>query len=421
VSAPVAAIVTVGDELLLGTTVDTSGAWLGAELAALGIPVTRKLTVGDVREDIRDAVTLAMESAHLVLVTGGLGPTRDDITRDVVAELLQASMVVDEGLLEGLKDRYRARGYDDIPSCIVSQVMVPEEGEHLANPVGTAPGLVFRRPDSMVILLPGVPPEMRAIFREGVRELVERTFSGELRSVYHSTICTTGVPESVLAREVEALLPTELGPVTLSFLPDVRSVRLRLTARGTCDGGEAEEWLDRIEEAISPALAHCRFDAASGDLVEPLALALTTSDRTLAVAESCTGGLIAKRLADRAGATSFFLGGVVAYANEAKVRQLEVPREVIEEEGAVSRKVAETMALGVVRRFGSSAGIGVTGIAGPGGGTEEKPVGSVWYAAVLGDRIEARFDRFPGDRDAVRERAAQAAMALLLELLGGFG
>ena len=130
---------------------------------------------------------------------------------------------------------------------------------------------------------------------------------------------------------------------------------------------------------------------------------------------------IAKRLTDLPGSTSFFLGGVVAYANEVKVRQLEVPPEVIEEEGAVSRKVAEAMALGVARRFGSSAGIGVTGIAGPGGGTEEKPVGSVWYAAVLGDRIEARFDRFPGDRDAVRERAAQAAMALLLERLGGFG
>jgi nicotinamide-nucleotide amidase len=330
-------------------------------------------------------------------------------------------MVIDEGLLEALKDRYRTRGYDDIPSNVVSQVMVPEEGEHLANPVGTAPGLVFRRPGSMVILLPGVPLEMRAIFREGVTGLVERTFSGELRSVYHRTIHTTGVPESVLAREIEALLPTELGPVVLSFLPDVHSVRVRLTARATSDGGEAEELLDRIEDAISPALARCRFGAASGDLVESLALALTTSDRTLAVAESCTGGLIAKRLTDRFGATSFFLGGVVAYSNEAKVGQLEVPREVIEQEGAVSRKVAETMALGVARRFGSSAGIGVTGIAGPGGGTEEKPVGSVWYAVVVGDRIEARFDRFPGDRDGVRERAAQAAMALLLELLGGFG
>jgi nicotinamide-nucleotide amidase len=225
----------------------------------------------------------------------------------------------------------------------------------------------------------------------------------------------------VLAREIEALLPSELGPVTLSFLPDVHSVRVRLTARGTPDGDEAEEWLDRIEEEISPALARCRFDAASGDLVEPLSLALTSSDRTLAVAESCTGGLIAKRLTDLPGSTSFFLGGVVAYANETKVQQLDVPPEVIEEEGAVSRKVAESMALGVARRFGSSAGMGVTGIAGPGGGTEEKPVGSVWYAVVLGDRIEARFDRFPGDRDAVRERASQAAMALLLELLGGFG
>ena len=420
-SAPVAAIVTVGDELLLGTTVDTSGAWLGAELAALGIPVIRKVTVGDVREDIRDAVALAMNCAHLVLVTGGLGPTRDDITRDVVAELLQASMVVHDRLLEGLKDRYRARGYDDIPSNILSQVMVPEEGEHLANPVGTAPGLVFHQPGSMLVLLPGVPREMRAIFVEGVRGLIERTFSGDLRSVFHRTIYTTGVPESVLAREIEVLLPSELGPVALSFLPDVHSVRIRLTVRETHDGDEAEEWLDRIEEAISPALARCRFDAASGDLVEPLSLALTSSDRTLAVAESCTGGLIAKRLTDLPGSTSFFLGGVVAYANEVKVRQLEVPPEVIEEEGAVSRKVAEAMALGVARRFGSSAGIGVTGIAGPGGGTEEKPVGSVWYAAVLGDRIEARFERFPGDRDAVRERAAQAAMALLLELLGGFG
>ncbi len=415
---PRAVIVTVGDEILLGQTVDTNAAWLGRALADLGIPVARRYTVADLEAEIRDAVSEAAGVADLVLVSGGLGPTPDDLTRVAVAGLLGRPLRVDPALLKVVEERFKRRGYDELPPTNRSQAEVPEGATVLANSRGTAPGLAMEHDGSVVVLLPGVPRELRSIFRERVLPLLKERFGRRLVPVRIHVIHTTGIPESLLAQRVAEHLPEDTGPVGLAFLPDLRGVDLRFTAQGV-GAEEAERWFQRLERALEPVLRPWRFEAAGGDLVEAVADALRSRGATLAVAESCTGGLVAKRLTDRPGSSQVFVGGVVAYANDAKMGQLGVDAEDIERHGAVSEAVARAMARGVAERFGADAGIGITGVAGPDGGTAEKPVGTVWYAVVVGGQVVTKHERFTGDREAVRERSAQAALALLLGMLSG--
>jgi nicotinamide-nucleotide amidase len=416
-AAPRAVVVTVGDELLLGRTVDGNAAWLGRELSDLGVPVLYRSTVGDEDQAIQRAVSEALAAADLVVVTGGLGPTRDDRTRGAVAALFGARLHVDPELLRALEARFRARGYDRLPATNVTQAQVPEGATVLANPLGTAPGLALARDGRWVVLLPGVPREMKAIFAGDLRRLIAKELGPRLRPVHHRTIHTTGIPESALAERIEALLPSDLGPVSLAFLPDLTGVDLRFTALDVESPEEAAGWFDELERTVAPALEGFRYRAESGDLVESLAKLLLASGRKLAVAESCTGGLIAKRLTDRPGSSAYFQGGVVAYSDDVKAETLSVSRATLAAHGAVSEAVALEMAAGVAERLGAKASLSVTGIAGPDGGSPAKPVGTVWYAARVDGEAEARREVFGGDRTQVRERAAQAALALLLRML----
>jgi nicotinamide-nucleotide amidase len=276
----------------------------------------------------------------------------------------------------------------------------------------------MERGERLVVLLPGVPREMKAIYQGELRALLSRRLGDRLLPLHHRTLQTTGIAESELAGRVEALLPEELGPLSIAFLPELTGVDLRLTARGV-PAVEAERWFRVVEEALSPVLDEFGFLAASGDLVEAVGRRLRQGGRRLAVAESCTGGLVARRLTEPAGSSDYFLGGVVAYANEAKVRTLGVDPEVLERAGAVSEEVVGQMARGVAQALGGEAALAVTGIAGPGGGSPGKPVGTVWYAALVDDDLVARREVFVGDRSAVRERSAQAVLALLLRKLEG--
>jgi len=417
-TAPTAALVAVGNELLYGQTVDTNAAWLGRSLAAMGLEVRRKFTVADVRQDIQGAVRAAMDGADVVLVSGGLGPTRDDLTKEAVASLLGLGIHLDEALMTALAERFRARGYDKLPAPNRTQAEVPDGATVLRNDHGTAPGLAMETDGCLVVLLPGVPRELRGIFEGDLSELLRQRFAERLQPVHHRVIHTTGVAESRLAELVEPLLPSDLGPVGLAFLPDLRGVDLRLSTRGG-DAVEAEARLDRIERALEPAVGKWRFEAESGDVVESLQAELVARGMTVATAESCTGGLVAKRITDRAGSSEVFVGGLVAYSNAVKVAELGVSPEDLEEHGAVSEPVARQMAMGVKERFGASAGIGITGVAGPGGGSAEKPVGTVWLAIAVGDSVDARLVNLPGDRTAVRERAAQAALGWLYRRIAG--
>lgn len=415
---PRAAIVTVGDELLLGRTVDTNAAWLGQRLAERGIPVARRATVADDDAEIRLAVSAAVEAAELVLVTGGLGPTPDDVTREAVAALTGRPLREDPEVMERILDLYRRRGLDQVPEPNRRVARVPEGAATLANPHGTAPGLALEHGGALVVLLPGVPREMRGIVEGALFPLVEARFQGRLRQVLVHMVHTTGIPESRLSQEISERLPGGAAPLRLAFLPDVRGVDLRFTAVDMTPE-EAGRRFGAVEEALADVLAPWRFRAPSGDLAEALSGALRGVGATLAVAESCTGGLVSKRITDLPGASQVLVGGLVAYADAVKEQVLGVPREVLAAHGAVSEAVASAMALGVARALGARAGISITGVAGPGGGTEAKPVGTVWYAASMDGRVVTRRERFSGDRDAVRERAAQAALFLLLTLLDG--
>ena len=411
---PSTVVITVGDELLLGDTVDSNAARIGRALGELGVPVVRRETVGDEAAAIRAAVARALDDGDLVVVTGGLGPTPDDLTREAVAELFGRPLRSDPELVAVLRARFRAPGSGAFPEGNLRQAMVPEGARVLPNARGTAPGLALEWEGHWVVLLQGVPGELEGMLAGPVRDLVREIFGARLRPPVHCFMHTTGIAESLLAERVEALLPAERGPVRLAYLPSVRGVDLRFTVAGEIDTEEAKIWLARMERSLDD-LAPYRYP--DGDLVTAVADSLERSGRTLAVAESCTGGLLAKRLTDRAGASKWFCGGVVAYSDYSKMEPLGVAPALLARVGAVSEQVARSMATGVARVFQADAGVGITGIAGPGGGTSDKPLGTVCYAVVVGERSAVRTKVFVGDREGVRERSTQAALHVLYRTL----
>ena len=417
-----AAIVSVGNELLFGETVNTNAAWLGRALAEKGIVVSCGYTVGDTRTSIQDVVRTATRSADLVLISGGLGPTGDDITRNAVADLFERPLRSNERLLAKLRDRFHAHGYREFPETNLSQVEVPEGAIVLDNPNGTAPGLAFEEDSTLVVMLPGVPRELHGIFLGDLSTLLEEWLGDRMAPVHHRMLHTTGVPESRLAELIEEAISSDsafasvLTEVSLAYLPDLRGVDLRITSRSVSTE-EAKASLDRAEEELDTQIARWRYHTISGDIVESVSDALRDLGLMLAVAESCTGGLLTKRLTDHPGASTFFVGGVIAYDDSVKISALDVSQQDLSRFGAVSEVVAIQMALGASKRLGSDVGLAVTGVAGPGGGTKEKPVGRVWFAVVLNGEERTCSVDFPGDRDAVRERAAQAALAMLLRTL----
>jgi nicotinamide-nucleotide amidase len=413
-------VVAVGDELLYGQTMNTNGSWLSGELSRIGLKVRHRAVVGDVEGDIQAAVASAMEGSEVVLVTGGLGPTPDDLTREAVASCLEVALVEDAALVEGLTARFKARGYETLPDQGRRMAMVPLGGEVLPNPHGAAPGLAMEGKNGRIcILLPGVPREMRGIFTRGVEPLLKERFPDRLQEILHRIVNTHGVPESMLMDEIRTVLPEDPRQVSLAYLPDEVGVRLRLSTRQEDGLESASRRLDRLEQMLEPVLSRYRYEARSGDLAEAVGSALLRAGKTLAVAESCTGGLIGKRMTDLPGSSRYFLGGVVAYANEVKTGLLGLEGGLLAEDGVVSREVASAMAERAAILLRASAGIGITGIAGPSGGSREKPVGTVWYAVHLDDRTVARKELFPGDRTAIRARAAHGALGLLLRLLEG--
>lgn len=418
--APCAAIVSVGNELLFGETVDTNSAWLGRELTAFGIPVVKAFTVGDVGEGIEAAVSEAARIADLVLVTGGLGPTPDDLTKAAVARTFGVDLIPNAALLRTLEERYRSRGLEEVPEGARGQADLPDGAVPLSNPEGTAPGILLRTSDALIVLLPGVPRELKAIVTGALRPYLTEIRPEDIEPTWHLMVHTTGIAESQLSPRLEAYLTRlekdVLRAVDVAYLPDLLGVDLRLSARGpSLDAAMAriEPVLGAIEEVVAPY----RFESPSGDLAEAVAMELKSAGLTIAVAESCSGGLIAKRITDVVGASEVFPGGIVAYSNQAKVELVGVHAEAIATDGAVSETVACQLAEGVTDRFGTDVGIGITGIAGPGGGSVEKPVGTVWIATCVHGEVRSFRGRYAGGRDAVRARASQAALAAVYRRL----
>jgi nicotinamide-nucleotide amidase len=408
-------VLTIGTELLLGYTVDTNAAELGRALAAAGAEITRRTTVADRPEAIRAGLAEALDRAGFVITTGGLGPTRDDMTKTVVADLFGKRLVLDERLLANLEARFKQLGRP-MPALNRTQAEVPEGATVLPNPRGTAPGLwVEDARGRVVVLLPGVPREMRGLLVEEVLPRLVARQGGARRVVLSRTVRTTGIAESALAERVGSIEP-EIAPLTLAYLPSVEGVDLRVTAWGLAPE-DAEARLVAVVHRLKAAVGDHGYGEDDADLAAVVLDALRKGRHRLGVAESCTGGMVAERVTSIPGASNSFIGGVVAYADVVKTAALKVPIETLEAHGAVSEETVRAMAEGAQRLFSADCTIAVTGIAGPGGGTPDKPVGTVWLAGRVHTATRALKRVFPGDRDEIRRRATQAALDLLRRLL----
>lgn len=402
-------VVTVGTELLLGYTLDSNSAEIGRQLARIGVRVVRRTSVADEGAAIRDAVGAALRRSRVVLITGGLGPTRDDITKHTVAGLFGAPLEFDDGIWQELVARWARLGRR-LAEANRTQAMVPRGATVLPNRWGTAPGLWLEGPAGLAIMLPGVPREMRGLLEhEVVPRLAARAGGRVIRS---RTLRTTGIPESSLSDRIGPI-EGELAPLTLAYLPALEGVDLRVTC-WDADPAEADRRLAAAIERLRQSAGGHAYGEEETDLAAIVLDAARKSGRTLAVAESCTGGLVGGRLTAVPGSSDVFLGGVIAYHNDAKQSLLGVPAGVLEREGAVSEAVARLMAEGAARRLGAGAAVAVTGIAGPAGGTEEKPVGTICFATTVDGVTQSSRTILPGERYDIRTRAAQLALSLLL-------
>lgn len=406
-------IVTIGDELLLGFTIDTNAAHLARQLAARGIAITRRQTCGDSAVEIATAVREALERTGAVITTGGLGPTSDDLTKESIAAIFGRAMERREEIVANLHQRWKAMGRSGtLPVSNLQQAMVPVGAEILENRHGSAPGIWLEdERGRWVAMLPGVPREMRGMLADALLPRLQGRETGPPQVILSRTLRTTGIAESMLA---DRLGPLARGPegLALAYLPGWEGVDLRLTSRGLA-AAEARGALARGVQALSPVVEEFMYGEGDIDLAAVVLDALRATSHSIAVAESCTGGMLGARLTAIPGSSDVVRGGVIAYANDVKEGLLGVPNELLQSHGAVSEPVAAAMAAGVAARVGASIGVGITGVAGPGGGLPEKPVGTVCFGLWLAGQASTTRAIMIGDREEIRRRATQAALSLV--------
>jgi nicotinamide-nucleotide amidase len=404
-----AEILTVGTEMLLGDLVDTNSAYLGGRLAALGVSVYRHTTVGDNTARITAALREAASRADLVITTGGLGPTSDDLTNQCLGEAAGREMVEYPEARRHVDEMFRRFGREPTPSNY-KQAIFPEGSKLIPNPVGTAMGAMLELNGALVATFPGVPGEMRRMFEDTLESLIRERSEGAIVS---RTLWFTGIGESALAEQVQDLL--DASDPTVAPLAGQGKVRLRVTSRADTTE-EAAKKIAPVANKILTRLGDHYFGEDDETLESALGKLLTDRGVTLALAESCTGGLLAKRLTDGAGASAYFIEGLVTYSNESKERLLGVPNDLLVQHGAVSEPVAGAMAEGVRKVAGTDYGLSVTGVAGPEGGSEQKPVGLVFVGVSDEEGTEVeRLDlsAWRRSREAIRERSANRAFDLL--------
>jgi nicotinamide-nucleotide amidase len=413
---PTVTIVTIGDELLIGDRTDTNARWMAGHLTGMGFEVVRIVSVGDEDSTIGAALQEAVERSDLVVATGGLGPTSDDRTREAVALSWGRDLTEDPEMLGVLTTWYGVDAPEDLTPARRRLARVPGGAHAIANPAGAAPALHLTLrggggdEERDLVLLPGVPGEMRALIEGPVGDVLTSRFGGRLRVEGSRLIRTTGIAESDLYRMVEEELGAPRLEVQVAYRPSWYGVELRLSSPAL----EAAEVLEQAEERLASILGPYRVDAPDGELAGAVGSELGRRGLRVAVAESCTAGLVLKLLTDVPGSSGWVLGGIVAYADRVKEELLGVPPEVLRKEGAVSEAVAERMASGVRERLGAEIGLAVTGIAGPAGGVPGKPVGTVCFGLSGSGGERSERIHFRGGRAEVRERSAQHALHLLL-------
>jgi nicotinamide-nucleotide amidase len=413
-----AEILAVGSELLTPHRSDTNSLYLTARLNELGIDVRAKAIVGDDAGDLAALFKQALERSDLVVLTGGLGPTADDLTRETVAGVLGLPLDEDAEILAGLRQRFASRGVA-MPDINRRQAKVPRGAVTLANAKGTAPGLWIESSGRIVVLLPGPPRELEPIFEHHVKPRLGAQAGG--RAVRRRVLKMTGRPESQveeIAQPIYSKMADWRVPVETTILASPGQIELHLSTR--CELAEdSERTLEDGVQLLAAALGDIVFSTDGQNLPDVVGELLRAKGARIAAAESCTGGMVLTRLTDVPGSSAWVIGGVTAYSNQVKIDQLGVPAAMIEEHGAVSEPVAVAMAAGVRERLGADVAVSVTGVAGPGGGSDVKPVGTV-VIAVAGERAPTvRTFRFAGDRAMVRQQAAQAALDMIRRMLVG--
>jgi len=403
-----AEILSIGDELLIGQVVNTNASYIGQKLTALGFDVKWITTVGDDQEELRKVLDAAFQRADVIIATGGLGPTHDDVTTKAVAEFFGARLVLKPEILDRIGRVFERRGLE-MPKVNEAQAYVPDNAQLIDNRVGTAPGLMFERQGKYLFVLPGVPQEMKAMMEETVLPFLKSKGAGQ--AILMTTLRTVGLPESMLYEKIGDIAALE-QLVSVAFLPTRGGVDVRLTARGA-DEEECRQRLEEAENRIRKRAGEYIYATGDEGLEQVVAHLLFEKKLTLAVAESCTGGLLAHRLTNIPGSSEYFERGIIAYSNRAKRELLGVPAEVIDTHGAVSAESAVAMAEGVRRVAETHIGISITGIAGPTGGTPEKPVGLVYIGYADAATRFAQKHIFTTERLLNKERSAQAALEIL--------
>ncbi len=404
-----AQIITIGDELLIGQTIDTNSAWIGAELSMAGFDIQRKTSIHDNRSDILKALSEATGKADVIIITGGLGPTSDDITRQTLCEFFGTKLVLNREVLEMI-EKMMLRRKIPMNENNRKQAEVPEACKVLKNRAGTAPGLWFEKDKSIFISMPGVPYEMKTIMADHVLPRLMKRFRSQ--AIIHKNIMTYGLPEARLAemlKEFEAALPEN---IRLAYLPSFGVIKLRLTGTGK----DREILKKQVEEHVrnlSSIIPDLIFSEKEDTFESVLGLLLLERKETMCTAESCTGGNIAHLITTIPGSSYYFKGSVVAYSNAVKEKLLGVDGKIIEEEGAVSEPVVRAMAEGARRLLNTDYALATSGIAGPEGGTDEKPVGTLWIAAASANGTYSEQYTYGGDRITNIMRFSNAAMNLL--------
>jgi nicotinamide-nucleotide amidase len=404
-----AIIITIGNEILIGQIVDTNSAFIAKELNKNGITVHRILSVGDNRYEIINSLDEAGDDINLVILTGGLGPTADDVTKPALAEYFDTKISFHVGAFEYVKCFFEKRNHI-ISERNRKQAELPENCTFIPNKSGTASGMWFEKNGKVFVSLPGVPFEMTEMLTESVIPLLRERFI--LPQIIHYTIITAGIPESQMADRIESWESALPGHICFAYLPSPGILRLRLSAYGTDKKilkGEVEKWVSMLEELISDAIIGYGEDTMETIIAD----VMRKHNASLAIAESCTGGHISKMITSVAGSSEYFRGSIVAYSNDIKIKTLGVNSEDIIKYGAVSEVVVKQMAEGALEKFQAKYAIATSGIAGPGGGTPEKPVGTVWIAVASKQKTIARIYHLGDNRERNIIRGSVTALALL--------
>lgn len=405
-----ASIITIGDELLIGQVVDTNSAWMAQELNRAGIAVIRRVAVGDHYHSIWQALEAEQQQADIILITGGLGPTADDITKPLLAEYFGGKMVLDASTLQHVKHLFENVFKRPLLERNLKQAEVPDTCKVLFNQRGTAPGMWFEKKGKIFVSMPGVPHEMKGLMTDSVIPALRERFS--LPHIAHRTLVTFGAGESFLAEmlvDFESALPSD---IRLAYLPHFSMVRLRLSTSGI-QATEVEAALDAQFEKLKSIVQDQVITDQDEKMEDIVARLLKENGQTLCTAESCTGGYIAHLLTTKPGASTYYLGGVVSYANEVKKEVLNVSADSLLTEGAVSKAVAEQMTAGALQQIQADYALAVSGIMGPDGGSPEKPVGTVWIAVASRQEVVSKCFHFRFDRQRNIELTAMNALNML--------